>query len=846
MRAALGLAANGVDDVSYYLRQQGLQQGLGQQSLGQQGIGQQSLGQQSLQHQSLGQQSLQRHGLQQQSHQQSGHQQQDLRLRAQQLLLQEHLDRQLEEQQLRAIGEQLNDYPDLQQHYSRMLLNEQLIQQEERAYLQEQAQVQQATQQAANQRYQEELRRHQLGLRQLEEPVAQQPQSSYTAYNQQQQQQQASSVLSSQQRSPASSASIPPAIPQAHARDPPAETYVPKPAVASAKKKPPVERKIKRGLSKDSEESEPPAKRRNTGPKERKTKVKPRKSPPKQADATSSEAPIHSPSAKPRATPTSALEKVALAAFMATPQIVNRGTVEELLNAAAAEDKVDEAADILCLIKDVEWPDSEPEEEEEEEGEEEEQDDRGLRMPIEPAESIILPTFTSLLPRLPEEPLYDDYPDGKESQYAVESGEANGEKEIDKSTAITSLEPVTNGGTEIDLQPKTVSNILEYPFPIDTWWPSSTGIRRERRQAGETSDEDNFEEQSRFAVESATFRANARVIRSRLASKAEPGVLEKLPHCKIHRVRTKRKKNSTAPELVYCWQVTEIYPNEIMANCSICGTWRHAACGGHHEPYSARENTERPFIAVCENCHEEKNFVSEFPLGQKRIERQRLEQLRRGLATSAVMRHSSFSKHGGTYKWPLGSVSATHIGGHTRSVHARHDKAEKQWTDMASRLGRGYGYRPKERVRVRTKELERLLVSVEDSEVFTDRHNMLLFLMRDTAKQHPVGFEGHRVNIFDPADEIIRMEEADVHKAPEQSPTDGSTPNGGNGGNGGNDPEIKEGECENQICVRPGCCFKPRFDSLFCSDSCGISVLETDLLRTFQDASDIHPSVLRH
>jgi hypothetical protein len=828
MRAALGLSASGVDDVSYYLRQQGLQQGLGQQGLGQQ----------SLQQQGLGQQSLQRQGLGQQNHQQSGHQQQDLRMRAQQLLLQEHLDRQLEEQQLRAIGEQLNDYPDLQQHYSRMLLNEQLIQQEERAYLQEQAQVQQATQQATHQRYQEELRRHQLGLRQLEEPVAQQAQSSYTAY--QQQQQQASSVLSSQQRSPSSSVSIPPAIPPVRARDPPEETYVPKPAVASVKKKPPVERKIKRGLSKDSEESEPPVKRPNKGPKEpkeRKTKVKPRKSPPtKQADVPSIEPPIPSPSAKPRATPTSALEKVALAAYMATPQIVNRGTVEELLDAAAAEDKVDEAADTLCCIKDVEWPDSEPEEEEEE------QDDRGLKMPSEPAESIILPTFTSLLPRLPEEPLYDDYPDGKESQDAVESGEANGEKEIDKYTAITDLEAVTNGGSTVDLQPKTVSNILEYPFPIDTWWPSSTGIRRERRQADETSDEDNFEEQSRVAEEYVTFRANARKIRSRLASKAEPGVLEKLPHCKIHRVRTKRKKNSTAPELVYCWQVTEIYPNEIMANCSICGTWRHAACGGHHEPYSARENTERPFIAVCENCHEEKDFVSEFPLGQKRIERQRLEQLRRGLATSAVMRHSSFSKHGGTYKWPLGSVSATHIGGHTRSVHARHDKAEKQWTDMASRLGRGYGYRPKERVRVRTKELERLLVSVEDSEVFTDRHNMLLFLMRDTAKQHPVGFEGHRVNIFDPADEIIRIE-ADVHKTPEQSPTNGSTPNGGNGGN---DPEGKEGECENQICVRPGCCFKPRFDSLFCSDSCGISVLETDLLRTFQDASDIHPSVLRH
>lgn len=54
-------------------------------------------------------------------------------------------------------------------------------------------------------------------------------------------------------------------------------------------------------------------------------------------------------------------------------------------------------------------------------------------------------------------------------------------------------------------------------------------------------------------------------------------------------------------------------------------------------------------------------------------------------------------------------------GGHTRSVHSRHDKAEKQWTEMANRLGRGYGYRPKERIKVRTRELERLLVCVEDA-----------------------------------------------------------------------------------------------------------------------------------
>ena len=64
------------------------------------------------------------------------------------------------------------------------------------------------------------------------------------------------------------------------------------------------------------------------------------------------------------------------------------------------------------------------------------------------------------------------------------------------------------------------------------------------------------------------------------------------------------------------------------------------------------------------------------------------------------------------------------------SIDSWHDKAEKQWMDMATRLGRGYGYRPKERVKVRTKELERLLVSVEDAgKTFSTSHLIPVFIM---------------------------------------------------------------------------------------------------------------------
>jgi hypothetical protein len=46
-------------------------------------------------------------------------------------------------------------------------------------------------------------------------------------------------------------------------------------------------------------------------------------------------------------------------------------------------------------------------------------------------------------------------------------------------------------------------------------------------------------------------------------------------------------------------------------------------------------------------------------------------------------------------------------------------------------------------------------------------------------------------------------------------------------------------------CARQGCKRKPRFDSIFCSDSCGVAAIEVDLLHSFEYANDIHPALLR-
>jgi len=513
-----------------------------------------------------------------------------------------------------------------------------------------------------------------------------------------------------------------------------------------------------------------------------------------------------------------------VADLLLPPIIMRKGTVEQLLSAAEEEEKVDDAAVVLGSLKTttaVEWSDESDQDEYRGMGEEETVVFVGSSKPKQPKSvSIKIRSFKSKLPVLPAEPLLEASAIAHaESDKQVLGDEGMVEEDIRVASPSLGLDSVKT---------KKVSAVLEYPYSVDTWWPSKDAVRRERHEAGETSDEDAFvQEAPPSPTEVTQFRTNKPKIRSRLQTEVEPGVLEKLNHCRIHRVRAKKKKNSTSPELVHCFQVTELYPNDVMVCCSVCGTWRHAACGGHFKQYSTRENCVEPFVAICENCHEEQNLVKQYPKAERRIERQRMEQLRRGMSTSAVMRNASYSKHSGTYKWPLGSVSATHIGGHTRSVHARHDKAERQWTDMASRLGRGFGNRAKDRVRIRTKELERLLVSIEDSESYTDRHNMLLFLLRDTARDVPIGYDNQPRNIFDPAED-----------------ENGFSLGGLNGAGTSVTPGI-DGAAAATLCMRSRCTRYRRFDSLFCSDGCGVLALEMDLLRSLQDASDVHPSVLR-
>lgn len=508
---------------------------------------------------------------------------------------------------------------------------------------------------------------------------------------------------------------------------------------------------------------------------------------------------------------TQPLEAMAHAADMVAPITQQQRTVtlHTLVQAAEEVDQRDEDAKLLAVVFQSVQPWKDDDEEE----------------AIPPAEQITTPFFASAIPA---------FPTNKTWKWPLFRVGAHDKDEEQKSVEANHKKPEAfrGGGKSNDhISSKELEpGVLELSYPVDDWWPTANGLKLERRENG---DDPTDEDETTITGGNSRYHANTPKIRHGLSCKLEPGVLEKVPHCRLHRARTaRRQKNlgvspaAITPELVSCSQVTELYPNEVMVNCSVCGTWRHAACGGHYENFSINKDgnevdemnggndddcgggNRHNFAAICELCHAERPYLEAHRTGAARLDRQRREHIRRGLATSAVMRHFSYSKHGGTYKWPLGSVSATHINGHTRSVLSRHEKADKQWADMVERLSREFGYRPKACVKTRTKEFERLLAAIEDAESYTDRHNMYLFLRRDTARDKPVGWEQEGRNLMDPAD----------------------------------DPEA---DLLRPSCLRPGCIGHQRFDSRFCSEACGVATMELELMRTLETASELHPSILR-
>jgi hypothetical protein len=650
--------------------------------------------------------------------------QRDFQLR--QMLIQEQLDQYnqqnrlenilAQEQQLKVLGDHLQEYPDLQQHYSRLLLNEQLQRTEEQSMANDRLRLQQQAE--------EELRRRQL--------LAHQQQMQQQQQQQQLQQQQQQQELQKQQNAQ-TSPEVQPAVPvvsnvqsvnQSILRDIAADSLA-----GNAVKRSDIDKRQFAEPEEDTAETPVPAtkKRARSSSKdiidieaqdtENKNEVKKVK---KADDENTNEPEVDGKSTTEERKP-SVQDLLDFASStdpttksddstptQSAPSILMspRGSFGDLIEAARSETQNDDAADILTSIKKdtTEWSESEDEAADEEEE---------RQIAAAKGDTIMLPNFKSYLPQLPEEPMLAPS-EGKKKRRKKHKGILDEDDSSVEEKYSGKKKDSQASKAAKDEEKKAFERLFgDLQYPIDPWWPTTTSIKRERKALGQSTQVDDTDCQK--LGDEYQFHGNVEKIKDNLKSNVEPGVLEKIPHCRVHRMAMKKRKNSSAPELVYCTQVTELYPNDIMVCCSRCGTWRHTGCGGHYKQYSVREAIEKPFVPICDRCHAEEKILDENPVARNRLNRQRCEQLRRGLSTSAAMRQHSFSKHGGTYKWPLGSVSATHIGGHTRSVHSRHDKAEKQWTDMATKLGRGYGHRPKEKVKVRTKEFERLLISIEDA-----------------------------------------------------------------------------------------------------------------------------------
>jgi hypothetical protein len=129
---------------------------------------------------------------------------------------------------------------------------------------------------------------------------------------------------------------------------------------------------------------------------------------------------------------------------------------------------------------------------------------------------------------------------------------------------------------------------------------------------------------------------------------------------------------------------------------------------------------------------------------------------------------------------------------------------------------------------------------------------MMQFLLHDSRKEYPAGFEKHLRNLFDPYDDedVENGENYLVASAPNPA-QDEEEMEAQVGLVGRRPPALIErfaddmdSEAE-EICARRGCCKKPRFDSVFCSDPCGVAALEYDLFRSLQLAEEMHPSLMR-
>lgn len=376
---------------------------------------------------------------------------------------------------------------------------------------------------------------------------------------------------------------------------------------------------------------------------------------------------------------------------------------------------------------------------------------------------------------------------------------------------------------------------------FDSWYPSNKSILRERKTQGMMDADKKIV--AEVSTPDSTLPISASV-HDRLHSSMEPGAIEKLPHCKLYEQMYLAKNDENLREPLFCFQVAELHCQSMMVCCSKCSTWRHVQCGGHFSCSIPRREISL-FYPVCDRCHAEELILDKYPLARSRIERQRIIHLRKTQTVGSIIRTAAYAKFG-SQNWPPGSIQSSQLTSHKKGMLTRFAKAEKQWNDMLVKLG------PQEKtahklVALRSKEFERILQYLEDSEIKCNLHNAILFLQRDIQKKYPTGHEKPLFNLFDPEDDSLRISIFKEKHANKDDTNDSSDDESEITGSEDDLETTKEKQSKDLpiVCMRIGCKRSPRFDSHFCTDACGILTMESDLLQTLKQADQLHPSNLR-
>jgi hypothetical protein len=270
-----------------------------------------------------------------------------------------------------------------------------------------------------------------------------------------------------------------------------------------------------------------------------------------------------------------------------------------------------------------------------------------------------------ILPKLPSEQSFHHIPSGEE---AIDSYNPN--------MVLTGSKETTEWNV-----PQTFT---------EDWWPSSSSTRTAAHQ-------DNPKPPS-VTTDHDTHQA--------LSKALEPGVLEKLPYCKLY-----RSNSDGSEDPLYCTQVTAIFCTNPMLCCSECLTWRHAECGGHYTlsfPLSIRSDHYADFRPVCDRCHYEKDVLQKYPTAIKRLQNQRLQHLYREQITSAVMKQAALSS---LTQLTLGPDSDF------MGLNAAYEIACKKWNIMVDTI-ESDNHTLKQNDEKKENELKRLLDFLEDAGMF--------------------------------------------------------------------------------------------------------------------------------